>query len=134
MDQVGVLCVYIQFFVMVDLVWDVFWLLQDLMMVDDNVVLLLVLREGWNCNIVVFFSYVVYVKCGVLFLFYFDNCEFGCSFVVLVQWLVFVLWVVMVGVQLLCQVFVVFNICIVVYLGIDVVVVQFGFDLVYFFS
>ncbi len=130
-DQAGALRAYTQLLATADPARDALWLPQDPMTVDDNAVLPLVLREGWNRNIAVFSSHVAHVKRGALFSLYPDNRELGRSLAASAQRLASAPRAATAGVQPLRQALAALNIRTAAHLGIDVAAVQSGFDLVY---
>lgn len=73
-------------------------------------------------GILVFLSNVLYVKCGVFFVFYLNNMEMGCNLVVFVFGMVNGNLGVC-GVLFLWDVLIVFNICIVSYFGLNLLIV-----------
>jgi putative ABC transport system substrate-binding protein len=78
-DQPAALRLYAQVLSAADPARDALWLAQDSTTVDDNAVLPLVLKEGWNRGLAVFSSNVSHVKRGALFSLYPDNLELGRS-------------------------------------------------------
>lgn len=78
-DQASALRLYSQLLAGADPVRDALWLPQDPTTVDDNAVLSLVLKDGWNRSIAVFSSHLAHVKRGALFSLYPDNAELGRS-------------------------------------------------------
>ena len=78
-DQSAALRLYAQVLSTADPTRDALWLAQDSTTVDDNAVLPLVLKEGWNRGLAVFSSNVSHVKRGALFSLYPDNLELGRS-------------------------------------------------------
>ena len=78
-DQAAALRLYAQVLAAADPTRDALWLAQDSTTVDDNAVLPLVLKEGWNRGLAVFSSNVSHVKRGALFSLYPDNLELGRS-------------------------------------------------------
>ena len=78
-DQAAALRLYAQVLAAADPARDALWLAQDSTTVDDNAVLPLVLKEGWNRGLAVFSSNVSHVKRGALFSLYPDNLELGRS-------------------------------------------------------
>jgi putative ABC transport system substrate-binding protein len=76
-DQAAALRLYAQVLGGAEPARDALWLAQDSTTVDDNAVLPLVLREGWNRGLAVFSSNVSHVKRGALFSLYPDNLELG---------------------------------------------------------
>ena len=129
-DQAEALRAYTQLLAAADPGRDALWLPQDPTTVDDNAVLPLVLREGWNRNITVFSSHLAHVKRGALFSLYPDNHELGRTLAVSAQRL-------MAsprsgsGVLPLRQARAAINIRTAAHLGIDAAAAQSGFDLVY---
>lgn len=130
-DQAGALRAYTQLLAGVDPARDALWLPQDPTTVDDNAVLPLVLREGWNRNITVFSSHVAHVKRGALFSFYPDNRELGRTLAATAQRLVASPRAAAPGVLPLRQALAAINIRTAAHLGMDVAAAQSGFDLVY---
>lgn len=76
-DQPGALRLYAALLANADSARDAVWLPQDPTTVDDNAVLPLVLKEGWNRAVTVFSSHLAHVKRGALFSLYPDNAELG---------------------------------------------------------
>lgn len=130
-DQAGALRIYTQLLAGADPARDALWLPQDPTTVDDNAVLPLVLREGWNRNIVVFSSHLAHVRRGALFSLYPDNRELGRSLAVTAQRLVAAPRAAAPGVLPLRQALAAINIRTAAHLGLDVAVAQSGFDMVY---
>lgn len=130
-DQAEALRAYSQLLASADPARDALWLPQDPTTVDDNTVLALVLREGWNRNITVFSSHLAHVKRGALFSLYPDNRELGRTLAASAQRLVASPKGVAAGVLPLRQALAAINIRTAAHLGIDVAVAQAGFDLVY---
>ncbi len=129
-DQAGALRAYAQLLAAADPGRDAVWLPQDPTTVDDNAVLPLVLREGWNRNIAVFSSHLAHVRRGALFSLYPDNRELGRSLAVSAQRLGAAPKSAVPGVLPLRQALAAINIRTAAHLGIDTAV-QSGFDLVY---
>lgn len=130
-DQAEALRAYSQLLASADAARDAVWLPQDPTTVDDNVVLTLVLKEGWNRNIAVFSSHLAHVKRGALFSLYPDNHELGRSLAVSAQRLAASPKTGVAGVLPLRQARAAINIRTAAHLGLDVASVQSGFDLVY---
>lgn len=130
-DQAGALRAYSQLLAAADPARDALWLPQDPTTVDDNAVLSLVLREGWNRSIAVFSSHVAHVRRGALFSLYPDNRELGRSLAASAQRLAAAPKAVAPGVLPLRQTQAAINIRTAAHLGLDVAAVQSGFDLVY---
>ncbi|MDR7272366.1 putative ABC transport system substrate-binding protein [Pelomonas saccharophila] len=130
-DQAEALRAYTQLLAAADPARDTLWLPQDPTTVDDNAVLPLVLREGWNRNITVFSSHLAHVKRGALFSLYPDNRELGRTLAAAAQRLVAAPKSAVAGVLPLRQARSAINIRTAAHLGIDVATVQSGFDLVY---
>jgi len=130
-DQAEALRAYTQLLASADPARDAVWLPQDPTTVDDNVVLTLVLKEGWNRNIAVFSSHLAHVKRGALFSLYPDNHELGRSLAVSAQRLASNPKSGAAGVLPLRQARAAINIRTAAHLGLDVASVQSGFDLVY---
>ncbi|MFG6414068.1 hypothetical protein ACG02S_09185 [Roseateles sp. DC23W] len=130
-DQADALRTYTQLLAGVDPARDALWLPQDPTTVDDNAVLPLVLREGWNRNITVFSSHVAHVKRGALFSFYPDNRELGRALATTAQRLAAAPRTAAPGVLPLRQALAAINIRTAAHLGMDVAAAQSGFDLVY---
>jgi putative tryptophan/tyrosine transport system substrate-binding protein len=130
-DQAEALRAYSQLLASADPTRDAVWLPQDPTTVDDNVVLALVLREGWNRNIAVFSSHLAHVKRGALFSLYPDNHELGRSLATSAQRLAANPKTGVAGVLPLRQARAAINIRTAAHLGLDVASVQSGFDLVY---
>ncbi|MFG6458011.1 ABC transporter substrate binding protein [Roseateles sp. BYS96W] len=130
-DTVDALRIYTQVMSGADAVRDALWLPQDPTTVDENAVLSLVLREGWNRNVAVFSSHLAHVKRGALFALYPDNRELGRSLALAAQRLVGVPRAAPAGVQPLRQALAAINVRTAAHLGVDVAAVQPSFDLVY---
>jgi putative ABC transport system substrate-binding protein len=130
-DQAGALRIYSQLLASADPARDALWLPQDPTTVDDNVVLSLVLKDGWNRAMAVFSSHVAHVRRGALFSLYPDNSELGRSLAASAVRLVGNPRAVAAGVLPLRETRAAINIRTAAHLGIDVAVVQAGFDLVY---
>ena len=130
-DQAEALRAYTQLLASADPARDAVWLPQDPTTVDDNTVLTLVLKEGWNRNIAVFSSHLAHVKRGALFSLYPDNHELGRSLAVSAQRLASNPKSGAAGVLPLRQARAAINIRTAAHLGLDVASVQSGFDLVY---
>lgn len=130
-DQAEALRAYTQLLASVDPARDALWLPQDPTSVDDGAVLPLVLKEGWNRNIVVFSSHLAHVKRGALFSLYPDNHELGRTLAVAAQRLASNPKSGTAGVLPLRQARAAINIRTAAHLGLDVASVQSGFDLVY---
>lgn len=130
-DQAGALRAYAQLLAGADPARDAVWLPQDSTTVDDNAVLPLVLREGWNRNIAVFSSHLSHVRRGALFSLYPDNRELGRSLAAAAQRLGAAPRAVVPGVLPLRQALAAINIRTAAHLGIDAAAAQSGFDLVY---
>lgn len=130
-DQAGALRIYSQLLAAADPTRDALWLPQDPTTVDDNAVLPLVLRDGWNRAIAVFSSHVAHVKRGALFSLYPDNVEFGHSLAVSAQRLLGNPRSVPPGVQPLRDTRAAINVRTAAHLGLDVAALQSSFDLVY---
>jgi putative ABC transport system substrate-binding protein len=130
-DQAEALRAYTQLLTVADPSRDALWLPQDPTTVDDNVVLSLVLKEGWNRNIAVFSSHLAHVKRGALFSLYPDNRELGRSLATFAQRLAAAPKAAVPGVMPLRQALAAINIRTAAHLGIDVTAVQPSFDLVY---
>lgn len=130
-DQASALRLYSQLLASADPVRDALWLPQDPTTVDDNVVLSLVLRDGWNRAIAVFSSHLAHVKRGALFSLYPDNVEFGRSLAGSALKLLGNPRSVAAGVLPLRDARAALNIRTAAHLGLDVAGVQPGFDLVY---
>ncbi|CAM3886669.1 ABC transporter substrate binding protein [Roseateles saccharophilus] len=122
---------YTQLLAAADPAHDALWLPQDPTTVDDNVVLSLVLREGWSRNIAVISSHLAHVKRGALFSLYPDNHELGRTLAASAQRLAAAPKAAAGGVLPLRQARAAINIRTAAHLGIDVAAVQSGFDLVY---
>jgi putative tryptophan/tyrosine transport system substrate-binding protein len=129
-DQAEALRAYTQLLAAADPARDALWLPQDPTTVDDNAVLPLVLREGWNRNITVFSSHLAHVKRGALFSLYPDNHELGRTLAVSAQRLMASPRSAT-GVLPLRQARAAINIRTAAHLGIDAAAAQSGFDLVY---
>ncbi len=130
-DQAEALRAYTQLLASADPARDAVWLPQDPTTVDDNVVLTLVLKEGWNRNIAVFSSHLAHVKRGALFSLYPDNHELGRSLALSAQRLASNPKSGATGVLPLRQARAAINIRTAAHLGLDAASVQAGFDLVY---
>lgn len=130
-DQPGALRSYAQLLAGADASRDALWLPQDPTTVDDNIVLPLVLREGWSRNIAVFSSHLAHVRRGALFSLYPDNRELGRSLAAAAQRLAQSPKSGAAGIVPLRQALAAINIRTAAHLGIDVPAVQPGFDLVY---
>ncbi len=130
-DTVEALRTYTQVMSGADAARDALWLPQDPTTVDENAVLSLVLREGWNRNIAVFSSHLAHVKRGALFALYPDIRELGRSLAYAAQRLTGSSRVVTAGVQPLRQALAAINVRTAAHLGVDVAAVQPSFDLVY---
>jgi putative ABC transport system substrate-binding protein len=130
-DQAEALRAYTQLLAAADPARDALWLPQDPTTVDDNVVLSLVLKEGWNRNMAVFSSHLAHVKRGALFSLYPDNHELGRTLAASAQRLMAAPKSGASGVLPLRQARAAINIRTAAHLGIDVQAVQAGFDLVY---
>lgn len=130
-DQAGALRLYSQLLAAADPARDALWLPQDPTTVDDNVVLSLVLKEGWNRSIAVFSSHVGHVRRGALFSLYPDNLEFGRSLAASAQRLMGNPRAVAAGVLPLRDARAAINIRTAAHLGLDVATAQSGFDMVY---
>jgi len=130
-DPAEALRAYTQLLAAADPARDALWLPQDPTTVDDNAVLPLVLREGWNRNVAVFSSHLAHVKRGALFSLYPDNRELGRTLAAAAQRLLSAPKAVAPGVLPLRQARAAINIRTAAHLGIDVAAVQSGFDLVY---
>lgn len=130
-DQAEALRIYTQLLANADPHRDALWLPQDPTTVDDNVVLTLVLREGWNRNIVVFSSHLAHVRRGALFSLYPDNRELGRSLAGAAQRMAASSRSVATGVLPLRQALAAINIRTAAHLGLDVGAAQSGFDMVY---
>lgn len=131
LDQAGALRLYSQLLASADPVRDTLWLPQDPTTVDDNVVLSLVLRDGWNRSIAVFSSHVAHVKRGALFSLYPDNVELGRSLAVSALRLAANPRALPAGVSPLRETRSAINVRTAAHLGLDVAAAQAGFDLVY---
>ncbi|MFN3302809.1 MAG: ABC transporter substrate binding protein [Roseateles sp.] len=130
-DQAGALRSYAQLLAGADPARDALWLPQDPTTVDDNAVLPLVLREGWNRNIAVFSSHLAHVKRGALFSLYPDNRELGRSLAASAQRLAQSPKAAVPGVVPLRQALAAINVRTAAHLGIDAAAAQSGFDLVF---
>lgn len=130
-DQAGALRLYSQLLASADPTRDALWLPQDPTTVDDNAVLPLVLRDGWNRAIAVFSSHVAHVKRGALFSLYPDNVELGRSLAASAQRLLGNPRAVQAGVLPLRETRAAINVRTAAHLGLDVAAVQSTFDLVY---
>lgn len=130
-DQSEALRAYAQLMAAADPARDALWLPQDPTTVDDNAVLSLVLKEGWNRNVAVFSSHLAHVKRGALFALYPDNRELGRSLAVSAQRLVASSKAAVAGVLPLRQALAAINIRTAAHLGLDVAAAQSNFDLVY---
>jgi putative tryptophan/tyrosine transport system substrate-binding protein len=129
--QAEALRAYSQLLAAADPTRDALWLPQDPTTVDDNAVLALVLREGWNRNLAVFSSHVAHVKRGALFSLYPDNRELGRSLATSAQRLAAAPGATLSGVMPLRQALAAINVRTAAHLDIDVAAVQPSFDLVY---
>jgi putative ABC transport system substrate-binding protein len=130
-DPAEALRAYSQLLAAADPARDAVWLPQDPTTVDDNAVLPLVLKEGWNRNMAVFSSHVAHVKRGALFSLYPDNLELGRTLAASAQRLLTAPRGSSSGVLPLRQTRAALNIRTAAHLGLDVAAVQSGFDLVY---
>jgi len=130
-DQAEALRAYTHLLGAADPARDALWLPQDQTTVDDNAVLPLVLREGWNRNIAVFSSHVAHVRRGALFSLYPDNRELGRSLASSAQRLAAAPRSAVAGVMPLRQALAAINVRTAAHLGIDVAAVQPSFDLVH---
>lgn len=130
-DQAGALRSYAQLLAGADPARDALWLPQDPSTVDDNAVLPLVLREGWNRNIAVFSSQSTHVRRGALFALYPDNREMGRALAASAQRLVQAPKSATPGVMPLRHTLAAINIRTAAHLGIDVAATQSGFDQVF---
>ncbi len=130
-DQAGALRLYSQLLASADPARDAVWLPQDPTTVDDNVVLSLVLKDGWNRSIAVFSSHLAHVKRGALFSLYPDNTELGRSLAVSAQRLLGNPRALAAGVTPLRDTRAAINVRTAAHLGIDVATAQAGFDLIY---
>jgi len=130
-DQPGALRLYSQLLASADPTRDALWLPQDPTTVDDNVVLSMVLKDGWNRSIAVFSSNVNHVKRGALFSLYPDNVELGRALAVSAQRLLANPRSVPPAVLPLRETRAAINIRTAAHLGLDVTTAQAGFDLVY---
>lgn len=130
-DQAGALRLYSQLLASADPVRDALWLPQDPTTVDDNVVLSLVLKDGWNRSIAVFSSHLAHVKRGALFSLYPDNTGLGRSLATSALRLVGNPRALGVGVTPLRDTRAAINVRTAAHLGMDVASAQAGFDLVY---
>ena len=131
LDQAGALRLYSQLLASADPARDVLWLPQDPTTVDDNVVLSLVLKDGWNRSIAVFSSHLAHVKRGALFSLYPDNTEIGRSLAVSALRLLGNPRALVAGVTPLRETRAAINVRTAAHLGMDVAAAQAGFDLVY---
>lgn len=130
-DQAEALRAYTQLLANADPSRDALWLPQDPTTVDDNVVLSLVLREGWNRNIAVFSSHLAHVRRGALFSLYPDNRELGRSLAAVAQRMAASPKSAAAGVLPLRQALAAINIRTAAHLGLDVAAAQAGFETVY---
>lgn len=130
-DQPGALRLYAQIMASADPAREALWLPQDPTTVDDNVVLSLVLKEGWTRAMAVFSSHVAHVRRGALFSLYPDNVELGRSLAASAQRLLGNPKSVPPGVSPLRETRAAINVRTAAHLGIDVGAVQTGFDMVY---
>ncbi|MFT7772550.1 ABC transporter substrate binding protein [Roseateles sp.] len=130
-DQAGALRLYSQLMTSADPARDALWLPQDPTTVDDNVVLSLVLKEGWNRSIAVFSSHLAHVKRGALFSLYPDNAELGRSLAAAAQRLLGNPRALAAGVGALRETRAAVNIRTAAHLGLDVAAARAGSDLVY---
>jgi len=130
-DTASALRTYAQVMAAADPARDALWLPQDPTTVDDNTVLSLVLREGWNRSVAVFSSHLAHVQRGALFALYPDNRELGRSLAVAAQRHAAAPHAAAAGVQPLRQALAAINIRTAAHLGIDVAAVQPSFELVY---
>ena len=130
-DQPGALRLYSQLLATADPTRDALWLPQDPTTVDDNVVLSLVLKDGWNRAITVFSSHVAHVKRGALFSLYPDNAELGRALAGSAQRLLANAKAVPPMVTPLRETRAAINIRTAAHLGLDVAAAQVGFDSVY---
>jgi len=130
-DQAGALRLYAQLLATADPARDALWLPQDPTTVDDNIVLSMVLKDGWNRSIAVFSSHLAHVKRGALFSLYPDNTELGRSLAAAAQRLLGNPRALAAGVAPLRDTRAAINIRTAAHLGLDVAAAQAGFDLVY---
>lgn len=130
-DQPGALRLYTQLLSAADPARDALWLPQDPTTVDDNAVLSLVLKDGWNRSIAVFSSHVAHVRRGALFSLYPDNVELGRSLAASALRLVVNPRALGPGVTPLRDTRAAINVRTAAHLGMDAAAVQSGFDLVY---
>ena len=130
-DQASALRAYAQLMGAADPARDAVWLPQDPISVDDNAVLPLVLKEGWNRSIAVFSSHLTHVKRGALFSLYPDNRELGRTLAGAAMRLSAGPKGAMAGVLPLRQTLAAINVRTAAHLGLDAAAVQTGFDLVY---
>jgi len=130
-DPAEALRAYTQLMAAADPARDALWLPQDPTTVDDNAVLSLVLKEGWNRNVAVFSSHLAHVKRGALFSLYPDNRELGRSLATSALRLAAAPKSAATGVLPLRQALAALNIRTAAHLGIDVAAAQSNFDLVY---
>lgn len=130
-EQAGALRLYAALLAGADPARDAVWLPQDPTTVDDNAVLPLVLREGWNRNIAVFSSHVAHVRRGALFALYPDNRELGRALGAAAQRLAAVPRASVQGVLPLRQTLAAINVRTAAHLGLDVPAAPPGFELVY---
>lgn len=130
-DQATALRMYSQVLASADPARDALWLPQDPTTVDDNVVLSLVLKDGWNRSIAVFSSHLAHVRRGALFSLYPDNGELGRSLAASALRLVGNPRALAAGVTPLRDTRAAINIRTAAHLGMNVATAQAGFDLVY---
>lgn len=130
-DQASALRLYSQLLAQADPVRDAVWLPQDPTTVDDNVVLSLVLKDGWSRSIGVFSSHLPHVKRGALFSLYPDNAELGRSLAAAAIRLLGNPRALPPGVMPLREARAAINVRTAAHLGLDVAAAQAGFDLVY---
>lgn len=130
-DQATALRIYTQVLASADPARDALWLPQDPTTVDDNVVLSLVLKDGWNRSIAVFSSHLAHVRRGALFSLYPDNTELGRSLAASALRLVGNPRALGSGVTPLRDTRAAINIRTAAHLGMNVATAQAGFDLVY---
>lgn len=130
-DQPGALRLYSQLLAGADPAREALWLPQDPTTVDDNVVLSLVLKDGWNRAMPVFSSHVAHVKRGALFSLYPDNAELGRSLAASAQRLLVNAKAVPAAVLPLRETRAAINVRTAAHLGLDVAAAQAGFDTVY---
>lgn len=130
-DQASALRIYTQVLASADPARDALWLPQDPTTVDDNVVLSLVLKDGWNRSIAVFSSHLAHVRRGALFSLYPDNTELGRSLAASALRLVGNPRALGAGVTPLRDTRAAINIRTAAHLGMNVATAQAGFDLVY---